>query len=249
MGLARFYYAVNNESLTPGGFLSLHGTAAHHAINVLRIGPRDKIVIFDGRGGEYLCSVSSVDGRQSMAVKIEGWNEVERESPLTIVLVQAICTSVKMDYIVQKSIEAGVTVIQPLSTQRSVVKLNLEKASRRLEHWNNLARAACEQCGRNRIPTINPVISMSVWLAQLPVMSLELRLLLTPHENKKFSQLDKPPGPIRLLIGPEGGFSPDEQRAVSASGFLPIKLGPRTLRTETAAIAAITALQARWGDY
>jgi 16S rRNA (uracil1498-N3)-methyltransferase len=249
MVLPRFYYAVDSEMLMPGGFLSLHGAVAHHAINVLRIGIGDKIVLFNGKGGEYICSVDSVNSRQRMAVKIEEWKEIERESPLTIILIQAICASDKMDYIVQKSIEAGVNAIQPLSTQRSMVKLSSEKASRRLEHWNNLALAACEQCGRNRIPTINPVMSMSTWLAQLPVMSLESRLLLTPRENKKFSQLDKPSGPIKLLIGPEGGFSSDEQHLATASGFLPIKLGPRTLRTETAAIAAIAALQMRWGDY
>ncbi len=249
MAFPRFYYDLDDEHLKPSDRLLVQGAVAHHAINVLRILAGDRIVLFNGKGGEYTAAVESVDNRHCLAVKIEAWNEVERESPLSIVLIQAASVADKMDYVVQKTIEAGVSAIRPIVTQRGVVRLSAEKASRRLEHWNSLAIAACEQCGRNRVPAIHPVISMSQWLAQLPTTPQSLRLLLTPQAATKFGDLDKPLGQIELLVGPEGGFNPDEQNAAVACGFVPLTLGPRILRTETAALVAIAALQGRWGDY
>jgi 16S rRNA (uracil1498-N3)-methyltransferase len=155
-----------------------------------------------------------------------------------------------MDLTLQKAVELGVAAIQPVATERSVVKLKDERAQRRAEHWQNLVIAACEQCGRNRVPEVLPLMSLPDWLAQLnmPAPADEARLLLSPAATTALKALAPVPR-MTLLIGPEGGLSPVETLLAQSRGFKPVRLGPRILRTETAALAALSAIQALWGDF
>jgi 16S rRNA (uracil1498-N3)-methyltransferase len=154
-----------------------------------------------------------------------------------------------MDYTLQKAVELGVRAIQPLATERSVVKLKDERAERRVEHWRNLVVSACEQCGRNRIPAVAPPRPLADWIGSLgPVQDAEVRLLLSPQAPESLRDLTAP-SRITLLAGPEGGFSPVEVQLALSRGFRPVRLGPRVLRTETAAVAALAAIQALWGDF
>ena len=152
-----------------------------------------------------------------------------------------------MDYTVQKAVELGVRAIQPLTTERSVVRLDASRAAKRVSHWQGIIVAACEQCGRNEVPDVLPVLSLNAWLGALRQDAL--RLTLTPGARLRLAELERPRGEIVLLAGPEGGLSPRELKDVQASGFTSVRLGPRVLRTETAAVAALAAMQTLWGDF
>jgi 16S rRNA (uracil1498-N3)-methyltransferase len=173
---------------------------------------------------------------------------VEREARLHVVLVQGLSSGDRMDFTLQKAVELGVAAIQPVATERSVVKLRDERAQRRLEHWQNLVIAACEQCGRNRVPSVAPVLAFDQWIAGLPATD-ECRLLLSPGATVALRDLQPVPQRVLLLAGPEGGLSPAESGIAQSRGFRPVRLGPRVLRTETAALAALAAMQALWGDF
>ena len=154
-----------------------------------------------------------------------------------------------MDLTLQKSVELGVAAIQPVATERSIVKLKDERAARRAEHWQNLVISACEQCGRNRVPPVAPLLGFGEWLGQLAQPRDELRLMLSPHAAVSLRELALARGRVILLAGPEGGLAPGEAQAAQSRGFTPVRLGPRVLRTETAALAALAAIQALWGDF
>ena len=174
--------------------------------------------------------------------------KISNESPLRITLLQAISSGDRMDYTIQKAVELGVTAIQPISSQRSVVKLNAERAQKRTEHWQNVAISACEQSGRAFVPEVLAPLSLETWLANNPHSSTS-RILLNPVGAKRLRELAKPNAAIELLIGAEGGLSPEEIRLATSHQFQSIVLGPRILRTETAAITAISAMQTLWGDF
>ena len=152
-----------------------------------------------------------------------------------------------MDYAIQKAVELGVAWIQPLTTQRSVVRLDRRRGAAKRAHWQSVAASACEQCGRNRIPLVHDVRELVQWIDTAP--SNSLKLALTPHEGRGLDAFAPPRGPVVLLVGPEGGFAPPELEAASVGGFRAITMGPRVLRTETAAVAALTAVQVLWGDF
>jgi 16S rRNA (uracil1498-N3)-methyltransferase len=155
-----------------------------------------------------------------------------------------------MDYTIQKAVELGVAAIQPLQARRSVVRLSADRAERRLAHWQAVAIAACEQCGRNRVPRVLPLIPLDEFLVGRTVQQDgERRVLLSPRSARGLRDLDRPAGAVVMLSGPEGGFSPEEERAAVQAGFLAVRLGPRVLRTETAAVVALAAMQALWGDF
>jgi 16S rRNA (uracil1498-N3)-methyltransferase len=155
-----------------------------------------------------------------------------------------------MDYTVQKAVELGVAAIHPLATARSVVRLDAERAAKRVAHWTSVAIAACEQCGRNRVPPVAQVATLKSWLAQDGARHTgALRVLLSPRAATRLRDLPAPGGAVVLLAGPEGGFTQDEEALVLAGGYMPVQLGPRVLRTETAAVAALAAMQALWGDF
>ncbi len=170
------------------------------------------------------------------------------ESPLQTVLAQALSSSEKMDWVVQKATELGVNEIQPLATERSLAKLSGERANKRVEHWQQVAIAACEQCGRNVLPKIHAPLDIMVWLADRQKSS-DAKFILLPDGGNILQQQTAPSGKVILLIGAEGGFSAAENQAALRADFIPLQLGARVLRTETAALAALAAVQTRWGDF
>lgn len=243
---ARFHV---QGKLGNGSEVRLQPDAAHHAVRVLRLAVGEPVVLFDGRGGEFEARITRID-RGDVSVKTGAHLDVERESPLHIRLVQGLSGGDRMDITLQKAVELGVAAIQPVATERSVVKLKNERAQRRVEHWQNLVISACEQCGRNRVPEVAAVLGLPEWLAQLemPAPADEARLLLSPGAAQSLKELAPVPR-MTLLVGPEGGLSPGETQLARSRGFRPVRLGPRILRTETAALATLSAIQALWGDF
>lgn len=243
---ARFHF---HGKLGNGSEVRLHADAAHHAVRVLRLGVGEPVVLFDGLGGEFEARITRIE-RGDVSVKTGAHLDIERESRLQVRLVQGLSSGDRMDITLQKAVELGVAAIQPVATERSVVKLKEERAQRRVEHWQNLVIAACEQCGRNRVPQVGPVLGLPDWLAQLdmPAPSDEARLLLSPGAAHSLREV-APVARMTLLVGPEGGLSSVETQLAQSRGFIPVRLGPRILRTETAALATLSALQALWGDF
>ena len=217
--------------------------SAHHALKVLRLGSGDSVVLFDGSGGE-LHALLDVRARQAVAVGGK-WQEVSREPPLDIVLVQALASGDKMDWVIQKAVELGASGIVPVQAARSVLRLAGERADKKLEHWRQVVIAACEQCGRNRLPFVAPVQSLGAWLVQAQNAA---QLVLVPG-GERLSAVQPVPPSIHLLVGPEGGWSDEELSLCLRAGSREVGLGPRVLRTETAGLAALAALQAKAGDF
>ncbi|MBA3034267.1 MAG: 16S rRNA (uracil(1498)-N(3))-methyltransferase [Gammaproteobacteria bacterium] len=236
--------------LAPGAQVDLPEAAAHHAIRVLRLKEGAPLILFDGRGGEWQATIVGAGGTASrmMRVALQSFDATDRESPLQITLAQGLPSGDKMDWVVEKSVELGVAAIQPVAAKRSVIRLSGERMDRRITHWNNIASAACEQCGRNQVPVVAPVLDLPRYLAQTKGQNT-LRLLLSPDTGIALHELAKPSTPLVTLIGPEGGWEEGEMLAAQAAGFQPIRLGPRILRTETAGAAVLAAMQAIWGDF
>ncbi|MEK7736526.1 MAG: 16S rRNA (uracil(1498)-N(3))-methyltransferase [Pseudomonadota bacterium] len=205
-------------------------------------------MLFDGLGGEYPGRVTEA-GRM-LRVELADWRDVEREAPLALTLAQALPAGDKMDWVVQKAVELGAAAIQPLQAKRCVVRLagDRERAEKRAAHWRQVAVAACEQCGRNRLPKIGALLDLPHYLAQ-PVGENEARLLLSPQHGVRLKDLPRPLAAVSLLIGPEGGFDEAEEKSALSVGFQAVTLGPRVLRTETAGLAAMAAIMALWGDF
>lgn len=238
---ARFYCP---QPLASGVQLALPERIAHHAVRVLRLKPGDAIVLFNGEGGEYDATLLRNDKRESVA-EVGAWHDVERESPLRLTLAQGISAAEKMDYTVQKAVELGAAAIQPLETTKSIVRLDAERAQRRLVHWRQIVVSACEQCGRNHVPAVAPVADLRTWLG---MQRDGIRVLLSPRSAQRIADLPRGAGSLILLAGPEGGLAEDEEAAARVAGFQAVCLGPRILRTETAALAAMAVLQSQWGD-
>ncbi|HZP87736.1 MAG TPA: 16S rRNA (uracil(1498)-N(3))-methyltransferase [Burkholderiales bacterium] len=230
-----------------GALLDLPEHTAHHALRVLRLRPGERVAVFNGQGGEWHARITEIHKARA-AVQVLEHVSREVESPLPIVLAQAISARERMDLTIEKAVELGVSEIQPIESRRSVVKLRDERASRRIEHWQNMVYSACEQCGRNRIPVVHPIENLPTWLGALPRPSQALRLMLSPNAEDHLRQLPAPSSVV-LLVGPEGGFDDDERDLAQLFGFTAVRLGPRVLRTETAALAAISAMHALWGDF
>lgn len=233
------------DRLQTGAELTLSDEASHYVGRVLRLSAGAGLTLFDGRGGEFAATVSAVS-RNAVVVRVGEKSSCERESPLSIHLVQGISRGERMDIVVQKATELGVARVTPVLTEFSVVKLASEKRDKRARHWTRVARSACEQSGRNRVPVIDAPRTFDEWLRPATGGN-RLRLALQPSAATTLAQLDKPSG-VDLLVGPEGGLSERELEQAAAAGFVACTFGPRVLRTETAAIAAIAVLQARWGD-
>jgi len=227
--------------LEPRTRLVLPADAAHHAARVLRLKDGDPVVLFDGRGGEYEARLA-VHRRDQVSAEIAEWRDVERESPLQATLAQAISSSEKMDFTIQKAVELGVAAIQPILAAKSVVRLSAEREAKKLARWKRVAIAACEQCGRNRIPELREPVALDSY--RPPTGS---KILLSPSGAGKLADFAK--GPVVLAAGPEAGFSDSEEKLLLRAGFQPVRLGQRILRTETAALAALAALNALAGDF
>ncbi|WP_405231623.1 16S rRNA (uracil(1498)-N(3))-methyltransferase [Lentisalinibacter salinarum] len=241
MRTVRLHYP---EPLTSGDEVTVGEDDARYLTRVLRLPVGAPLVLFDGRGGEYDATMVTA-GRRVVTVAVGEHRAVERESPLAVTVAQGISRGERMDHVVQKTTELGAAAIVPLLCERGVVRLDDKRAAARLEHWQRVAVSACRQCGRNRLPQIAPITALEDWLAAPPT---GLRLVLTPDAADGLTALARPTTPVTLLVGPEGGLTDRETQAAEAAGFRPVGLGPRILRTETAAVAGIAALQTLWGD-
>ncbi|HJW46643.1 MAG TPA: 16S rRNA (uracil(1498)-N(3))-methyltransferase [Lysobacter sp.] len=243
MRLTRIHIAA---SLSPGSEIVLPENAAVHLSRVLRLTVGDECVLFNGDGRDYAARITTL-GKRELRVSISGATAIDNESPLHITLLQGVARGEKMDLILQKATELGVNAISPLWSQRSEVKLDTERAEKRLAHWRGVVTSACEQCGRARVPDVAAPVALAVALDALP--SGGLRLILDPEGELALATLAvESDAHIALAVGPEGGWSPADREQLHAGGFRGLKLGPRILRTETAGLAAIAALQARLGD-
>ena len=250
MRLTRVYVEA---PVATGKRLVVEGSAANHITRVLRLRSGDLLTVFDGSGGEFGARIEEFR-KDSVVLTVEEHRPLDRESPLPLTLAQGISRGERMDWVIQKATELGTSRIVPLFTKRSMVRLDERQAERKLQHWRAIAIAACEQCGRNKIPELAaPVDFFDVLPAD---DSGAMRLLLSPTGNLRIEDLaevgqDLAPGVrkgITVLIGPEGGLEEVEQEAALAAGFKAVQLGPRVLRTETAAIAALTIIQRYFGD-
>ena len=244
MANLRFF---TDSPLAPDTEVHLSESAAAHATRALRLNTGDSAIIFNGDGFDYDCTLTSVK-KNAVTATITGAKQISNESPLHITLLQGISSGDRMDFTIQKAVELGVRQIQPISTQRSVVKLSYDRAEKRTEHWQNVAISACEQSGRAFVPKVLAPLTLEAWLAQNPYSSTT-RILLNPIGAKRLAEIPKPAGAIELLIGAEGGLSPVEIDLACAQNFQSIVLGPRILRTETAALTAISSMQSLWGDF
>ncbi len=219
---------------------------SRHLARVLRLRPGEAVTLFDGDGGEYRSVVRTLL-RDRVRVRVEGHAGLERESSLRVGLAQVVSAAERMDLTVQKAVELGVAWIQPLLARRGKVRLDQARGTKRVQHWQRIVIAACEQCGRNRVPAVEPVLDLPDWLGRRdPSQS---GILLDPDSRLRLSQANRPAGEIALLVGPEAGLADEEQAMVQHCGFVAVSLGPRVLRTETAGLAALAAMQALWGDF
>jgi 16S rRNA (uracil1498-N3)-methyltransferase len=235
------------QPLGAGASLELADPAAHHVLHVLRLRAGESVILFDGQGGEWDGEVVAAH-RGRVAVRAGEWRDIERESPLAVTLVQGIASGDRMDFTVQKAVELGVAAIQPLLTARSVVRLTPERGEARRAHWRRIAIAACEQCGRNRVPEIRKVTAIANYCAG--ISDPMPRLALSPRAQTGLREAGIAPGAaLTVAIGPESGFSVEEEALLARAGFQRVRLGPRVLRTETAAPAALAALNALAGDF
>ena len=243
MTAPRFFVSMVLAPGMVGETIALPEAAAHHATRVVRLGVGDALTLFAGTGGEYAATIVHIDKRGA-AARIDGYAPVEREAALRVTLAQAITANDAMDYAVRKATELGVAAIQPLVTARSAPLPAGERGERRHAHWRQIAIAACEQCGRNRVPEILAPQPLAGWLAGWR----DGGIVFAPEGRSGLAALPAPVAPIALLIGPEGGWTAQEVAAAARAGFAAAQLGPRILRAETAAVAALAAVHALWGD-
>lgn len=242
MPIPRFYCAM---PLPPGRQVALPDAVARHAVGVLRLRDGDDVILFNGDGSE--CLGQLVKTGKGAEVMLKATCAPERESPFAITLVQGVSSGERMDYTLQKAVELGVSHIQPVMMKRTIVRLDEDKRHKRRQHWQGVVISACEQCGRNHLPEIDPILDFHDWLATAGAKA-GLRLLLDPEARLRLRDLPAPEAAVTLLAGPEGGFDPNEREMLRRVGFQPVSLGPRILRTETAAVAAMAVIQGLWGD-
>ena len=249
MGLPRFYV---DTPLAPHTTITLPESVTRH-IHVLRLAVGDEVCLFDGSGDEFRARLEAINKRDATA-NLAYATQPDTEARYAITLAQGIAGGDKMDWLIEKSVELGVHAIAPLQTERGVVRLSGERAAKRVQHWQALVQAACEQCGRARVPGVAPIATLREWLAAAKSTDVP-RVLLSPRGTQSLTQWavqsrERIEGRgIVLLIGPEGGLSADEEALAEAAGFLPLTLGRRILRTESAALVAVSALHAVLGEF
>jgi 16S rRNA (uracil1498-N3)-methyltransferase len=232
-------------ALATGNEIALPPAGAYHIARVLRMREGAPLAVFNGEGLEFQAEIVRVDDG-SVYVRVGAQVPVTTESPLRITLIQGVSRSERMDWTLQKATELGVVAIAPVLTSRSVVRLEEKQAAKKQQHWLGIVSAACEQCGRARIPQVQQPSTLRTYLAN--VRKEGLRLVLSPSAPGSLAGLTTLPNKVELLIGPEGGLDDEELTNAQKSGFMPVRLGPRVLRTETAGVVALTVLQALWGD-
>lgn len=234
-----------DAALASGARQRLGEEPAHHLLHVLRLKPDAALILFDGNGGEFQGRLATI-GKGWVEVEVGKHHAVQRESTLRITLGQAVSRGERMDYTLQKAVELGVQFIQPLDSERSLARLDPARQDKKLRHWQEIVRSAAEQSGRNCLPEVRPVLALAKWVQTLSVGSH--KLLLDPQAETRLATLSLTED-ICLLSGPEGGLSETEIQLALRAGFVGIRLGPRILRTETAAVACLAALQVLWGDF
>ena len=232
--------------LINGAAVSVEGDRARYLGRVLRLRVGDEITVFNGEGPEWTATIGAMT-KTTATLHIGNSHEAGTESPLKIHLVQGISRGERMDFVVQKATELGVKRITPVLTEYGVVKLDETKANKRRDHWQSVAASACEQSGRTRLPLIDTPMSLNDWFGNKPA-AVDAELILVPGASTPLAAIATPTTKICLLIGPEGGFSDTECEDAAIAGFDAVSVGPRVLRTETAAIAALAVLQSFWGD-
>ncbi|MFT4615145.1 MAG: 16S rRNA (uracil1498-N3)-methyltransferase [Bacteroidia bacterium] len=232
-----------STALHSGADFVLEPEPSRHLSRSLRLGEGDALTLFDGSGGEYSASIMDV-GKKHVTVRTGQHQNIDRESALAIHLGIAVSRGDRFDWVIQKATELGATSISPLQTERTGVRLSGERAEKKLSHWRQIAISACEQCGRNRLPALNPLQSLQSWI---DATQADQRLVLH-HRAAANLETTEQPGSIALLVGPEGGLSEAEIEQAQRSGYFSLTLGPRIMRTETAPLAALAILQSRWGD-
>lgn len=240
--MPRFYL---NQPLVVGQVLDLPDNVVRH-LNVLRVRTGDEIVLFDGSGRAYPACLNQLEKRRA-AAEILRCEHSDNESPLDIMLIQAVSSGERMDFTLQKSVELGVKTIQPVISERSVVRLQGERADKRVQRWQEIVISACEQSGRNIVPQVLPLVSYADALKAMP--SEKTKLLMSLNRPHKLNEIAPASDGLIFMVGPEGGWSEKEEQQAFAAGFQAVTLGPRVLRTETAALAAIAAMQTLWGDF
>ena len=249
MGLPRFYV---DSPLAAHTSVALSEAVTRH-VHVLRLAVGDEVCLFDGSGHEYRARLDAID-RRSASASLGEATQPDTEARYAITLAQGVAGGDKMDWLIEKAVELGVHAIATLQTERGVVRLSGERAVKRVQHWQALVQAACEQCGRARVPTVAPVTTVRDWLGTARTADRP-RVLLSPRGTQSLTQWAVQSrerigaAGIELLIGPEGGLAPDEESLAEAAGYLPLTLGRRILRTESAALVAISALHAVLGEF
>jgi 16S rRNA (uracil1498-N3)-methyltransferase len=241
MRVSRLYVAA---PLNAGSRIELDDDAAHYVRSVLRLKQDQTIVLFNGQGGEYLSRFSEVS-RKTVRVQIEQFVDRDVESPLSVTLGMGISRGDRMDWAVQKAVELGVTQLTPLVTERCVIKFNDDKKQQRWQHWQHIVQHACEQSARTRLPALGEIADISDWVQE----QQGLRVFLDPFAQQSLADLQPSDTHVTLLSGPEGGFSEQERQIAKAAGFIPVRMGARILRTETAVLSALAAVQTLWGDF
>lgn len=231
--------------LTAGMTVTLPSAGAYHVARVLRMREGAPLTVFDGSGSDYQAEIVHVEG-DKVTVQLRAQSPNTAESPLRITLIQGVSRSERMDWTLQKATELGVAAVAPVLTSRSVVRLDEKQAQKKQAHWRGIVIGACEQCGRSRIPAVSAPLALRDYFAN--VRKDGMRLVLSPAAPASLTGIASLPSKVELLIGPEGGLDDDELAAAQKAGFMPVRLGPRVLRTETAAVVALTVFQALWGD-
>ena len=246
MSAPRFHVAMAMDPGDVGREFVLPAPAAHHALRVLRLATGDPLTLFTGTGGEFAATLVRADKRDAWVV-VSAFSAVEREPALAITLVQGIAANDAMDFVVRKAVELGAAAVQPVVTARGARFPADARGARRLAHWRQIAVAACEQCGRNRVPPVHDVVDLDAWLAaRTPARP---GIVLDPAAEGGLAGMPVPDSSLDVLIGPEGGFTADELTRAARAGFTRVRMGPRILRTETAALAALAAVNTLWSDF
>ncbi|CWP03468.1 16S rRNA (uracil(1498)-N(3))-methyltransferase [Neisseria meningitidis] len=240
--MPRFYLP---ENLSVGQTVALPDNIVRH-LNVLRVRPNENITLFDGKGKAHAAQLTVLEKRRAEA-EILHEDTTDNESPLNITLIQSISSGDRMDFTLQKSVELGVTAIQPVISERCIVRLDGERAAKRLARWQEIVISACEQSGRNTVPPVLPIIGYREALDKMP--SESTKLIMSINRARKLGDIRQPSGAIVFMVGPEGGWTEQEEQQAFDAGFQAVTLGKRILRTETAALAALAAMQTLWGDF
>ncbi|MGD8568035.1 MAG: 16S rRNA (uracil(1498)-N(3))-methyltransferase [Gammaproteobacteria bacterium] len=246
MRIPRIYQPI---PLHIGDTISLDAQATNHVVRVLRLKQDDPVIVFNGQGGEYAGVIDAVSKRHA-TVRLQQFQQPDKESPLHICLFQGVSRGERMDFTMQKAVELGVNSIFPVHTQRSAVHINVERMTKKHAHWQGVVNSACEQCGRDVVPQVHEPATLQERAADIAAQENGVAFALDHRAEQSLTEVDKPNScDVALVVGPEGGLTAQELDWLRELGCISVKMGPRILRTETAAVTAIAVMQSLWGDF